>query len=852
MKRVLNDSHRAFALPGARSNYGPDKRVRVEHIDLHLRPFLAERRLEGVCTTTIRALDEPVERVELDAVDLRIAQVEAPGYGCTFEHRDDRLHVHFSPAIPAGAQGNVAITYSVSNPRAGLFFILPDDDHPQRPAHAWTQSQDENARYWLPCFDYPHEKQTTSATIIVPKGLYALSNGALMEKRDEGDTTTYRYEQNVPHSTYLLTLVVGPFAEIEQGTAGKNAVPVSFSVLPGRQEDGKRSFGATPAMIECFEKKTAMPYPYARYTQIAVAEFIFGGMENTSATTQTDRTLHDARAHLDFSSDPLVSHELAHQWFGDLLTCRDWSHAWLNEGFATYFECVWREADLGWDEYLYDVFGCVARYVDEDSDRYRRPIVCNRFRDPIELFDRHLYEKGGAVLHMLRGELGEARFWRAIQTYVASNATKNVETIDLIRAIETSTGRNMRGFFDRWVFDAGHPQLDIDLRWDEERRVLIVTVDQKQTIDDTHPAFTFDLIVGSCQSLSDGGLSNVGPDAIGDERRVAMHIDGPHTTLAIHAPSRPKLVRLDPGAYVLSEMTFVFGADDLIAILAHDPDPIARIRAARALCKDGSAKARTALADALRNEPFWGVLDELCSALAKTRAPWAQELLMTALTHAHPKVRRAAAQGLGNFRDATAADALLPVAKGDASYFVQAAALTSLGKTRDERAFDVLQSFVSEHSWNGTIEAAALRGMAELADERVIDSAILCADPGRDEGLRRAVPGALARIGALIENQRSTVVQALDLLLDDAQFLVQLGAIAAAESLGDARLIPSLSRLSVSGFDGRVRRDAAEAILRIQEARSVPAQVEALRSDLDALRTENRKLAERIAALDPR
>ena len=277
-------------------------------------------------------------------------------------------------------------------------------------------------------------------------------------------------------------MVAGPFVEIAQGNAGAAKVPVFYYVLPGREDDGERAFGNTPRMIELFEQRTGVPYPYARYSQIAVSDFIFGGMENTTATTQTDRTLHDAIAHLDFSSDPLVSHELAHQWFGDLLTCRDWAHAWLNEGFATFFEGVWREADLGYDEYLYDVFGWVSDYLEEDADRYRRPIVCNTFRDPIEIFDRHLYQKGAAVLHMLRGELGDARFWRSIRHYAERNARRNVETIDLVRAVEDATGRNLRAFFDQWIFTGGHPELEVSLAWDEKAEGR--DVDRRSEADD--------------------------------------------------------------------------------------------------------------------------------------------------------------------------------------------------------------------------------------------------------------------------------------------------------------------------------------------------------------------------------
>ncbi|MBV8636590.1 MAG: HEAT repeat domain-containing protein [Candidatus Eremiobacteraeota bacterium] len=847
--RDETDGHRQFALPGASLHYGPDKTVIVEHIDLVLEPDLEAKTLDGVCTTTVRALDEAVQRFELNSVDLAILRVERDGNAQAYESRDGKLTIAFDPAIAPGERATFAVTYRAVKPRHGLFFIEPTPEYPARVRHAWTQSQDENARFWFPCLDYPASKQTTSTTVFVPKGMFALANGALAERVDDGARTRFVYRQDVPHPTYLMTLVVGPFAEIEQSSAGARNAPVWYYVLPGREADGERAFGNTPRMIEVFEERIKTPYPYAQYSQIAVEDFIFGGMENTAATTQTDRTLHDERAHLDFSSDPLVSHELAHQWFGDLLTCRDWSHAWLNEGFATYFECVWREADLGYDEYLYDVFGCVARYLDEDGNRYRRPIVCNRYIDPIELFDRHLYEKGGAVLHMLRGELGDARFWRSIARYVEQNAGRNVETIDFIRAIEEATGRNMRGFFDQWVFQGGHPDLEVSVSWDAQRKAATVTIDQKQKIDETNPAYRFDIDMAFCVAAPSTIATDFGAGPLPGERRIRVHVEGGHETVTVPLEAEPKLVRFDPGAFLLGSVTYKFGTGFAAVVLASDPDPVARIRAARELAKDGSKRAQEVLADAFQREPFWGVLEEAAKSLGETRAPWAREILVSALGHSHPKVRRAVATALGTFRDDAVASALLPLAKADESYFVRGAALTSLGKTRDARALDVLREAVHESTWNGIVAAGAARGLAELADERAIDPLIDATRLGRDEGLRRAAVPALARAGELLVDARTRVVDALEQLLDDPMFLVQLAAIAAAESLGDERLLGTLDRLGTSGFDGRVRRDAIEAAQRIREAQKVPAQVTALRTDLDALREDQRKLQDKIEAL---
>ncbi len=829
--------HRAFALPGASARYGPDKIVDVVHIDLHLRPELERHALEGICTTTVRALDEPVSILELDAVDLRVASVERDGAAQSFDQREGKLRIIFDPPVAPAQQAVFAIRYSVITPRHGLFFVEPDADYPRKVRHAWTQSQDENARYWFPCLDYPHEKQTTSSTIVVPKGLFALSNGALLERRDDGATTVFRYRQDVPHSTYLTTLVVGPFVEVEQQQE-RDGVPIFYYVLPGREDDGRRSFAKTPQMVRVFEERLDARYPYARYSQVAVSDFIFGGMENTSATTQTDRTLHDERAHLDFSSDPLVAHELAHQWFGNLLTCRDWSHAWLNEGFATYFEAVFREADRGYDEYAYDIFGCLERYLHEDADRYRRPIVYNRFRDPIELFDRHLYEKGAAVLHMLRRELGDARFWRSIRRYVSDNARRTVETIDFIRAIEDATGRNLRGFFDQWVFRGGHPEITVGVTFDAVRGCATVKIDQKQTVDDANPAYRFDVELAFAPDLS-----------AENERRLKVRVERAHETVTAPLPFAPKLFRFDPGAALLADVTYEFGVEFAAAALAADCDVAARIRAARELAKDGSPKAREALERAFTAQTFWGVRVHAAHALGASRAPWARQMLLTALRSEHPKVRRAAAEALGNFPQPVVAQALTGPATSDDSYFVQAAALHSLGKTRDETAFDVLADALAGSSWNGVVQAGAAHGLSELADARATPLLVKATHAGNEEGLRRAALAALGRHGELMESERSAVVEAIATCLDDPMFLVQRQAIHAAEQLADRRFLAALDRLAAGGFDGRVRRDAAEAAIRVREAQKVPAQVSILRSDLDALREEQRKIQEKIEAL---
>jgi aminopeptidase N len=830
--------HRPFALPGARPQYGPDKVVDVLHIDLHLRPDLDAKRLDAVCTTTVRAIEDGVGRLVLDAVDLEVASVVRVTDRDGLAHRStsESLEITIEPPLRAGDELEFAVEYAVRNPRRGMYFI----EH--EPKHVWTQCQDTDARFWFPCFDYPTGKQTTSATIVVPNGHFALGNGALVSRTEGQGETVYRYEQRVPHPTYLVTMVAGPFSEIAQPHA---RVPVYYYTLPGREADGERAFGNTPRMLDVFEQTIGVPYPYERYSQIAVADFIFGGMENTSATTQTDRVLHDERAHLDFSSDFLASHELAHQWFGDLVTCRDWAHAWLNEGFATYCEAVWLEADKGWDEYLYDVYGVVQRYLEEDAERYRRPIVCNLFRDPIELFDRHLYEKGAAVLHMLRGHLGWQRMQRSLKRYVSANAQGNVETIDLIRAIEAETGRNTRQFFAQWVERGGHPQIDVSYKWDGERKTALITVAQKQKIDDDNPAYVFDLDVGFAADAPDAVRGDFGEGPVPGELRVRLHVERAPQTFAVLLEHEPALVRVDPAAWILSSWTSSLGTDVHAAILRADPSPIARIRAAKALAKDGTRVAREALAHALAHDPFWGVAVEVASALGASRAPSARETLLASTGHPHPKVRRAVADALGSWRDERVAGALLAM-RDDASYFVVAAALHALGKTRDPRAFEALVAGTKTPSWNETIASGAVRGLGALAEARALPVLREAAAPEKREALRRAAIGALAILGTLVDATRTEAVDAIESALRDGVYLVRVSAYAAAERLGDPRLLPALDRLAESEDDGRLRRDAAEAAIRIREQQTKPAALNDLREEIDRLRAESQTLRERL------
>jgi aminopeptidase N len=833
-----------FVLPGARPYYVPDRVCTVHHTRIEVALDFEQRAVAGLATHTLSPINDGPTRLVLDAVEMNIDSVSSKATALPFTHDGKQLTIDLGPRR-TGETLDVTIRYRCA-PRRGLYFIHPDRHYPDRPTQVWTQGQDEDNRFWFPCFDHPHEKSTSEVLATVPARMTALSNGRLLGvlgsppqdgvgRDDGGATRTFHYRHDVPHSSYLVTLVAGEYVEMKETVDG---VALSYFVYAGREEDARRSFSRTPEMISLFAKLTGQPYPYERYAQIVVAEFIFGGMENTSATTLTDTTLHDARTHIDFTSEPLVAHELAHQWFGDLLTCRDWSQGWLNEGFATYFEIVWREHAEGADAADYDRLADQEAYFDEDGDRYRRPIVTNLFHAPIDVFDRHLYEKGGAVLHMLRRQLGDARFWKAIAHYVARHKGRSVETRDLARAVDEATGVNVDRFFDQWVFKAGYPDLKVEYGWDDAAKLARVAVKQAQEVKESTPLFALPLAVRFVVN--------------GEERDVELAVSQADETFLLPLPAKPTQAVIDPGNHLLKKLEAKKPDEVWQAELASARHAIDRIRAARAMGKSADPLMIPSLVTAMAEDPFWAVRGEAALALGKIRG----EAAVAALTAAapkeqHAKARRLIVRALGQFRhDERAAAAAAKVLEGDASYFVEAEAASSLAKTRDAGAFDKLARAMGRPSYLEVLRSACISGMAELRDERAVAVALAESAPGKPPTSRRAAIAALGLLGDEHHAHRRRALETLTELLDDPDFRARIAAVEALRVLGDPRAAGALSRAADADLDGRVRRRAREVARKLAEGAREEEKLSSLRDQLDTLREEADKLRERVLKLE--
>lgn len=811
--------------------------VDQKHIRLDLRFDWDKQEVQGRATLNLSTFKK-LREITLDASDMEITQVTLlPGKSDTsprelkHTHKQNKLSIQLDQVSPAGADVDLQIEYVFRNPTRGVHFVVPDETEPDQPRMAWTQNEPEYASHWFPCIDSPADRLTSEIVATVPADFFVLSNGVLKSKqRNQDGTQTWHWRQPKSHVAYLMSVVAGRFEALEQEWAG---IPITSYVPVGRIADAPRSFEKTPQMMEFFSRKIGVVYPWSKYTQICVDEYQWGGMEHTSATTLTLGTLHDERAHLDTSSDNLVAHELIHQWFGDLLTCKDWGELWLNESFATYFATLWQEEDEGWDEATWKRYQEANGYKGEDK-KYRRSIVNYNYNDPSKMFDGHSYPKGGRVLHMLRFVLGDEMFWKSINRYTTVNQHRCVETADFRIAIEDATGRGLNWFFDQWLYHGGHPDFHVEWDWNADSNTASVTVKQTQKVNDITPLFRMPVEIE---------IATTDDTVI---RRVEL--SKAEETFHFQSDERPTRVCFDPNDWLLKTLEFFKSKEELLDQLANDEHIMCRARAAQSLTEyKEHGDAAAALCRAATDDKFWAVRQEAAKSLGKFKGDDVREcLLAVAKTDAKSFVRRAAITSLAQFKHDDTNAALRQVVKDDRSYYAVAAALKSLMKVdRDGCSADLLAA-LNRKSHRQVIVKAALEGLVELKNDKAANQveALLAV---RSRPNRQAVlAGGLARLQPDDKDARQ---QLLDLLGDDRRGVRSI-AVNAIVAIGDPAAIESLEKKRDEVETPGARRALDDAIEKLTAKRGKGD--DELKKELAALRKQNDALEERLEKLERR
>ncbi|MSV28866.1 MAG: aminopeptidase [Bryobacterales bacterium] len=659
----------------------------VLHYRIQLKLNDAARSLEGETRITLRPFHDGFDTLVLDAETFRVTAVEQ----LRFEQTPGKLTVHLNRPYRFDEELAVTISYRAENvaidptrhgmPKGYGLGISFKPETPSHPQLIHTLSFPEGARHWFPCYDHPNDKATSELIATVDARYQVIANGVLQgvtEDRAKGEKT-FHWLQNQPHSTYLFAFAAGPYAQV---TDKKGPLPISYWVFPAAVPDAERSFGKTREIIEFFNRELGYAYPWPKYDQITIPDF-GGGAESTNATVIGSKAIHDARADQDFPSHSLVAHEAAHQWWGNLVTMRDWSHTWLNESFATYYEYVYMKHLLGGDEGALNLLGKKRAYLTEARKKYMRPIVLDRWDWPNDNFDRHTYQKGGVVLAMLRSLLGEEPFRRSITHFLKKHAFGSVETHDLQIAIREATGQVLDWFFDQWIFRAGHPVLEAGYTW--ESGALKLRVRQKQPALFTLPV-------------------SIGVTTAGGKRVHKVWVRQRDESFSLPCPEKPLMVHFDEEELMLKELTFQKSKEELLYQLADD-NAIGRMEAASALKPFADdPRVAAALRKSATDDPFWAVRRD---AIFPTDAGF---LRLRASQDRSSAVRTAALTALGQLHDASLTAFFEERFRADDSYRAQAEAVRVLGRLGGRTA--LLREATAMKSPDDIVAAAAREALA--------------------------------------------------------------------------------------------------------------------------------------------
>jgi aminopeptidase N len=651
---------------------------------------------QGRTTATVQPLRDGRDTVVLDAEEFTVKEVLGEqGEPLAFEQIPGRVTVRLGQDFRHDQRTSFTVAYEGRDPKDGLRFF---DASAERPAMVASNSWPYGVRHWLPCYDYPNDKATSEIIATVAAGNKVVANGRLLARSEDktAGTVTYHWLQDKPHSTYLIFLAAAPYTVVEDRLG---AVPINYWVYPRQAGDARRTYGKTPEMMTYFNSLFGYNYPWDKYDQVEVP--FGGGMESTSNTAMGEGVIIDERAEIDFPSLGIVSHELAHQWWGDLVTLRTWSEVWINESTATYCDYLYLNHALGPDEGALELLKKKNAYLQEAREQYIRPIVFDRYGKPQDVFDSHSYPKGALVLHMLRAILGDDAFFRTLSAFLHENEFRAVDTHDFSKAVKETTGRNLDWFLEQWLYKPGHPIVEVASNWDEATAVVRLRVKQVQDTSKGIPIYRMPVKIGV--TTAEG--TNVHQVWINDEDE----------TFEFRTSSRPLLVRFDQDNVLLKEMNFPRSREELLFQLGKD-DVIGRMEAASELVRFGKEKG---VQDALRatagNDSFWAVREGAVQALGRIGDPALLPFLKQRCADVHPRVRTAALSALGEFRQPGLAGFFKKHFQQERSYRAQAEALKALGKTGDRSAEAFLKDAEKTPSFRNIIQRAAREALKSVS-----------------------------------------------------------------------------------------------------------------------------------------
>lgn len=828
--------------------YAPDRKVDILHIIVDVTPDFNQRTIDGITTIKFAPIAKPLYELRLDAYDLLVSSVESSAEIAGYDVTEEDITITFASAVEPADVTTVTIAYH-AEPKDGFFFRTPELGYKAEDIHLFTQGESHSHRYWFPSYDYPNEHSTSEVICHVPGDMTVLANGRLVSEVIDSNTglKTVRWRQEKPHVNYLIALVAGKFEKVE---SKHKDIPLAFYTTPSNIEYAQNSFRETADIMDFYEKEIGVDFPWCKYYQVCVADFVAGGMENTSLTILTEGTLFSDDFENIRSSRMLNSHEMAHQWFGDYVTCKDWSQLWLNEGFATYYEKLHDGHQNGRDQMLYNLYNTAEPILSQTDEQ--RPIVYKEYSDEGEQFDYRNYNKGCWVLHMLRNRLGKDLYRRCIKTYLERFAFGSTVTEDLVSVIEELSGGSYERFFDEWVRQGRFPELKIGYSWSEKDKLAKVSVTQTQepvnNVKIYHFPATIRFVVG------------------GQKIDKEIEVDSKEHDFYFPLPAKPEIVRFDPEYTLLAKIEFDKPREMLYAQLADTNDVIGRILAIEQLEEKTDKTTIEKLKHALNNDPFYGVRIKACDALVEMKDEEdAFEALCESIEQPDARVRQTVIRGIGSVYGRESHEVILDVLETEKNPDIKANCLRGLALYRDDETKQIMKDYLKSESFKNLLVDAAINGIRRLDDPCFIDELQETIEARIGELETRTIGSSLDTLAYIAreEEDTSSVREFLTGYVNDKNPRIKAAALRALGTLGDVKaraLLESfVPRDEMPGVVPRRRRfnspawAAKNALDRLnKEQKFAPDEVIELREKIDELKKQTEKTKEKLEDLKKR
>lgn len=789
-----------------------ERAIDIIHYKADLSFDFNKRKVQGEATVIFSPLVR-MDSFPLEAYRMEIKEINLVENGAAkplhFAQNEETVEISLGRICSPNEQLTVTVLYS-AQPNAGMYFG-------EDPAHKgqmiiYTYGAGEMKANWLPIYTGYNDKFSSEMIVSVPPPYSAVSNGKLVgvQRQDNGDRK-FHWKQDLPHSQYLIALFVGEFEKGDLEPAF-GTVPIGYWVPKGRREEGARAFRNTTKMVEFFSRRLNYRYPWDKYDQIAIPDHGPGAMENTTITGHRDAVLKKEDAPEDsgppdfddyytvWTSENIISHELAHSWFGNNITCRDINYLWLNESFATYCHLLWDEESLGQERFDFDRQEALDQYLDYVKKSHTiRPLEYAYYDTVSDMYTSQItYLKGAIVLHTLRKILGDEDFFQALSYFLHKHEFSSVISSDFKIAIEEAVGKNMDWFFDDWVYGGGYPIFEVAYSYLKDRKLIDLSVSQVQPIVKGQDLFTLPV-----------DITIVTPNG---QKKETIWAKNRSDRFLLPCAEEPLLVSFYGGGALVAEVRFDKSAEEWVYQASHDEIP-GRIRALRELASGFPVQQKTAQAfsDILSKDCFWGLKAEAAFLLGKIRTPEAETLLLQALKSSDYRVRKAAVLALRDFRKDFAQRTLKDVVLKDKHADVVGTAIVSLARTDPTGSRNFIRSQLNRPSWYNEINLACLNAFEIMEDKQLVPDIVKFTTDGNSDHLQIA---ALAAWRSCAPDDQK-LHQALMDRAENGKYTVQWYSIGALGSLLVEEARPILEKMARESGDNDQRVAAEEALAKI-------------------------------------